>query len=218
MEKDYKKMYEDALNKAMNLTVSNNISALAAGEIFPELKESEDDRIRKEIIAYLDVQNVLAKGKDGDFKEWIAWLEKQGKQKAKVESNKSNEKKELTEFEKAVENILNYPHFQDTQAVKQFSKTLLELARKELEANYYTKVLDDRMLLKAELHATDLQTAYDMGKRDALKDMPKWKNINQIQAENHYAHIANGIINPSGYFISYDDLETLPKEESYENH
>lgn len=38
----------------------------------------------------------------------------------------------LTEFEKAVDNIINYPHFQDEQAVKQFSKALLDLARKEL--------------------------------------------------------------------------------------
>ena len=44
----------------------------------------------------------------------------------------ADEEDELTEFEKAVQNILNEPHFQDVQAVKQFSKTLLDLARKEL--------------------------------------------------------------------------------------
>lgn len=41
------------------------------------------------------------------------------------------DKMELTEFEKCVQNILNEPHFQDIEAVKQFSKTLLDLARKE---------------------------------------------------------------------------------------
>ena len=44
----------------------------------------------------------------------------------------ADEEEELTEFEKAVENILNYPHFQDIKGVKQFSKTLLDLARKEI--------------------------------------------------------------------------------------
>ena len=42
------------------------------------------------------------------------------------------DEEELTEFEKCVQNILNEPHFQDVQAVKQFSKTLLDLARKEM--------------------------------------------------------------------------------------
>lgn len=80
MEKDYKKMYEDALNRAMNLALTNNISALAAGEIFHELRESEDEKIRKELITYLDTQDAISNRKDKDFKSWIAWLEKQGKQ------------------------------------------------------------------------------------------------------------------------------------------
>jgi len=40
-------------------------------EIFPELKESEDERIRKEIISYLE-------SRDFDIEDgWIPWLEKQ---------------------------------------------------------------------------------------------------------------------------------------------
>lgn len=44
----------------------------------------------------------------------------------------AEEEEGLTEFEKAVDNIINYPHFQDEQSVKQFSKTLLDLAREEI--------------------------------------------------------------------------------------
>lgn len=100
----------------------------------------------------------------------------------------ADKEEELTEFEKAVKQVMwtaynyddcsNGKDVDDISNVKATSKTLLDLARKEI-----------------------------------LKDSPKWKNINQIQVQNHYAHIANGIINPSGYFISYYDLETLPKEE-----
>lgn len=86
--KDYKILYENALERAKKvhngeLTISpDEVNDFNVYEyIFPELRESEDERIRKEIIAYLDVQEVLAQGKDGDFKEWIAWLEKQGEQK-----------------------------------------------------------------------------------------------------------------------------------------
>ena len=40
-------------------------------ELFPELRESEDERIRKEILNYID--------KATGCKRWIAWLEQQGK-------------------------------------------------------------------------------------------------------------------------------------------
>ena len=44
-------------------------------KIFPELKESEDERIRKEIIAVFKGQTAFTTEEDG--KKYIAWLEKQ---------------------------------------------------------------------------------------------------------------------------------------------
>ena len=42
-------------------------------KLFPEFKESDDERIKREIIEYI---------KTGTYhKDWIAWLEKQGEQK-----------------------------------------------------------------------------------------------------------------------------------------
>ena len=54
-----------------------------AGKYFPELKESEDERIRKELIEFFTIEHW---GGDAPFsaesaKERVAWLEKQGKQK-----------------------------------------------------------------------------------------------------------------------------------------
>ena len=49
--------------------------------LFPELKESEDERIRKELISF--VRGVLAchdkpnAERDEKYESWIAWLEKQ---------------------------------------------------------------------------------------------------------------------------------------------
>ena len=96
------------------------------------------------------------------------------------------------------------------------------MARKELEANYYTKVLDDRMVFKSELHATDLQTAYSMGKQDALKDLPKWKKaaehkdfeINEacILNDDIYPIIATSV-NIGEYYLELDELKNLPLEE-----
>ena len=55
--------------------------------LIPELKESEDERIRKDLITFLD--EIWHLGKNANFDKWdkcdcsnwIAWLEKQGEQK-----------------------------------------------------------------------------------------------------------------------------------------
>ena len=189
MDKDYKKLYEEALERAKYL--KENTDSVGAKDIsynfeyiFPELKEPENERIRKGLIKGLSAMRDIHKHQTFsddaiNINDAIAWLEKQGEQKPADKVEPKFE--ELTEFDYAVLSIVS-DHNSHTDSIEAFakrsSKKLLDLTRKEL-----------------------------------LKDLPKWKNINQVQAENHYAHIANGIINPKGYFISYDDLETLPKEE-----
>ena len=49
------------------------------GQIIPKLRESEDEKIRKEIIDFLELPHPQFVGKR-DHEKWIAWLEKQGKQ------------------------------------------------------------------------------------------------------------------------------------------
>ena len=55
-------------------------------EIFPELKESDDEKTRKKIINY--IKNSAYQVDNETYKSWITWLEKQGEQKPtdKVES------------------------------------------------------------------------------------------------------------------------------------
>ena len=70
---DYEKKYKEALERAKDIKFGNPNSATAnvvCEEIFPELAESEDEKIRQEILEYID--------KETGCKEWIAWLEKQG--------------------------------------------------------------------------------------------------------------------------------------------
>ena len=58
--------YEEALERAK--------AGLPMDEVFPELKESEDERIRKEIIAFIK--------KNVEFNDaWIAYLEKKKERK-----------------------------------------------------------------------------------------------------------------------------------------
>ena len=69
---DYEKKYKNALEAIKKLQEANPSDEGIQNWVndnFPELKESEDERIRKEIIEYI---------KTGTYhKDWIAWLEKQ---------------------------------------------------------------------------------------------------------------------------------------------
>ena len=69
-EKEKAKAYDEAIGRAKKL-YSNGI----AEEIFPELKESEDEKIRKEIISIL--RNTYWTSNKNRFNELVAWLENQ---------------------------------------------------------------------------------------------------------------------------------------------
>ena len=78
------KAYDKALERAEALIAgeTNTSDALFylndIKSIFPELKESEDERIRKEILEFV---TIVADSKSNKMK-WVAWLEKQGEQKS----------------------------------------------------------------------------------------------------------------------------------------
>lgn len=75
---DYKQKYEEALNRARRLYESGTITESLAN-VFPELKENEDERIRKGIISL--IQQNIREGFDSYdtimYDDMIAWLEKQ---------------------------------------------------------------------------------------------------------------------------------------------
>lgn len=72
------KAYDKALEKAKTLKeISTNTEVVGyMDELFPELKESEDERVRKELLAVIN-DLVLP---DDQQSRFVAWLEKQGKQ------------------------------------------------------------------------------------------------------------------------------------------
>lgn len=80
---DYEKKYKDALERAKYYREGITDRKLENGEnildyIFPELKDSEDERIRKGIIKFIKVSKPGWQNYS-DYSSWIAWLEKQGK-------------------------------------------------------------------------------------------------------------------------------------------
>lgn len=73
---DYKKLYKEALKRAKDLTIDGYLDAVHVEEIFHELKEIKDEKIRKDIIAFI-------KENYSSAKSWVAWLEKQGEKPGK---------------------------------------------------------------------------------------------------------------------------------------
>ena len=90
---DYKEKYKEArercrefYNKLGNAQLKKEVE-----EIFPELGESEDERIRKAIKILVEIKENDSIGLEpvygASYKEMIAWLEKQGEQKPVDESD-----------------------------------------------------------------------------------------------------------------------------------
>ena len=74
---DYEKKYKEALSWIKDVYPTfEGATKKDAEHFFPELRESEDEKIRKEIISALKFANVK-----GVYDKHIAWLEKQDKQK-----------------------------------------------------------------------------------------------------------------------------------------
>ena len=85
--KEKAKAYDEAIERAKGVIEQNPLMEyLKKGieYIFPELKESEDERIRKELIDFLEyyrLNNVLDIKTISILTDSVAWLEKQGEHK-----------------------------------------------------------------------------------------------------------------------------------------
>jgi flavodoxin len=71
--------YDEAKIKGSRLWECGKITRENYEYIFPELKESDEDRIKKKIIATIHLY--YGEPLEEEAKEMLAWLEKQGEQK-----------------------------------------------------------------------------------------------------------------------------------------
>ena len=108
---DYEKKNKEVLAKARHYYLTGEGESIDVLKIiFPELAESEDERIRKDLIGFF---------KDGAFlyhkkTEIVAWLEKQGQ----VKDNDAF-------IEKACEWLEdNYPYYFETDIEQEFKKAM----------------------------------------------------------------------------------------------
>ena len=86
---NYEQKYKEALERARKLgTMEMPIDPTRSiqEQIFPELRESEDEKIRKALIFYYQGDGCLCTNEYRiDYKNIRTWLEKQGEQKQKVQ-------------------------------------------------------------------------------------------------------------------------------------
>ena len=97
---DYEKAYKEALERAKYLKENtDSVGALDIStcfeQIFPELKESEDEKIRSFLIGFIKVCRWAEKEDQGwpSKEECISWLEKKGEQKSWSEEDEKIIKK-----------------------------------------------------------------------------------------------------------------------------
>lgn len=118
----------------------------------------------------------------------------------------ADEEGELTEFEKELNRIVtafSATHaYMDKNEIHHYSKGLLDLARKEIEKDIYDN---------------GYRMGYEIGKEDALKDLPKWKKDNNNLSSLTYRldNRGNGnvLLCRKDYAININELLNLPKGE-----
>lgn len=118
---------------------NNDLSNTDLETLFPELKESEDERIRKDIIFYIKAiannENISPDSKK-ECKTWIAWLEKQDGQKS---TNKSGPKFKVGDW--VVNKLGNIWH------IDSFDGKNYQVTTTKGEHNYFPVNIQDRVHL-----------------------------------------------------------------------
>lgn len=127
--------YEEKLNLAKEALKSGSYDKETIEYIFPELKESEDERIRKEIIKA--IHNYAFRLEEKIPTEWLDWLEKQ--------KNKDTLIKELGEYktkyiQETIDKQLNKRNMQENNDDKRLRKTTIDFLKEFADKGYENAV------------------------------------------------------------------------------
>lgn len=185
--------------------VRNKIAARfgtnVAQEIFSEYEESEDEKIRKELINFLQLPHPKFVGERKQEK-WLVWLEKQGEKTKPIEGFD-------TEFERQISHLIasaiDREHEYNEGYVKWTANALLEYAKRELEKQGEKKCIDD--LTQQEAMDIAVAKCFEQGGQKPVdKVEPKFNIgdwvIRNIKNEKRIGTVTE--ILPEHYIINFD--------------
>lgn len=167
---DYKKKYEklvDAVKVLRDHNPSDEGIQNWVNDNVPELKESEDERIKKEIIDYI---------KTGTYhKKWIAWLEKQG--------NKPQGKLALEAIREEKVDNANKIEPKDYSCIDPyFGKPIDKVEPKFHEGEWAVSKLDRKARQISEIHFDEYNSYYVVdGKEFNLEEYDRLHHLWTIQ-------------------------------------
>ena len=134
-EKDYKKLYEDVVALAKDglkdgLYLSQSAKAVTEF-LFPQLKETEEEKARKGLVRFLINFNngCYSKPSETEIDAWIKWINKKCEQKP-VECIKFDNEFE-NQISHIIASVLNGEHEYNEGFVKYASQSLLGFANKD---------------------------------------------------------------------------------------
>lgn len=183
---NYEKKYKEALEAIKKIQEANPHDEGLQNWIndhFPELSESEDERIRKQIISFLK-EFEYDHYRNLDFSSWIAWLEKQktidvlDKEEREFANSVDSYRKDMDEFYKKGYNAgreAEKQYWFEKQADKPKGKTALE-AWKDMRLEVYQQASGNRH----EPNYSD-----DTSKMFSLKDIDEiFEKIAELHEDN----------------------------------
>jgi len=198
--------------------------------LMPELKESEDERIRKEMLDFFkqfyDIKNV----KFVDVEPWIAWLEKQGSQQLATSAKTCKVEQKSAEWSDEDEKMLNdaigavgaadYYTYDDKQEIENWLKLLKNRVQPQTKSDWNNNDEDFVSSLITELDEIDMIMNTKGEHEDhsrivewlkSLKDRvhPQWKPSEE-QIEALKAQVEDGFYGPLSQL--YYDLKKLRGE------
>ncbi len=176
------KRYDEAIKRAKNYHSPETVCnvRIAMENLFPELVDLEDERIRKEIIKYFKKYQALSLG-DYNVQDILAWLEKQGEQKPNFCHHEVDLSECSEEYRKAYYdgwNNCNQQHAQLEAEQKPDSlETTARLLLDELSKSPYNNkpITDAQTIIKELLNFLKDSTSYNPNALNEQKPTDKVK-------------------------------------------
>ena len=230
--------YDEVKNKLSRFIakgVDPLITRADVQDFFPELKESEDDKIRKEIIDFLKLPHPQFVGKR-DHEKWIAWIEKQGLKSnpySGVSFNYNGNTWGMCARDNGVDILFNMKLMQHISDEKQET-----FGKKDVDDAYLKGVRDTKNEIEKQYEA-NYQTRKDIATfifnyRGDIKDRAKWMDylgikvsfvgeqgeqkvpVNDFKAKDWYVSKVDGKIH--NIYHSVDKVEPKFHEGDFIKH